>query len=81
MIDFSSSQNNECGVEYESPGRIVGGKKLKKHEAPWKVAMFRNDLHIGIDKFEYACGGVLISDETVVTGKKTKITFPIKTWN
>lgn len=67
----ASSQSDQCGIEYKSEGRVRGGEPSKRFESPWKIAILRNDNDN--EQFEYSCGGVLIDEDTVVTGKKFKI--------
>lgn len=67
-IDFSSSQQQQCGKESVGGGLSYGGVPSESYESPWKVAIiFKYDNGTRA----YICGGVLINNDTVVTGKKS----------
>jgi len=69
FINYYSSSNCqqlECGIESPLVGFSFGGKRSQSYESPWKIALFRND---GKSEFSYNCGGVLINNDTVVTGE------------
>lgn len=57
----------ECGVE-PGEGLVFGGNASRRFEAPWKAAIYRNDLNKE-RIFEYKCGGVVITKDSVVTGE------------
>ena len=48
----------DCGIP-KSKSKIVGGSETKVNEYPWMVSMELNGNH--------ACGGALISEDTIMT--------------
>ena len=72
LITFSSlSVTDDCGTRSYSTGTIFGGNYAVIRQWPWFARLFR----IGQVKDQFFCGGSLISDKHVLTGKETKTKF------
>lgn len=67
---FSNPQQLECGMENIGKGILIGGKASKSLVSTWKIAVYRNDSN---SEFVYKCGGVLINQDTAVTGEKYEL--------
>ena len=52
-------QKDQCGVSKSASSRVIGGTDVKPGQWPWNVAIWR--------KKKFACGGVLINSEFVLT--------------
>lgn len=52
-----------------SHGLISNGHPSEILKSPWKAAIYRNDFKKNLEIFSYTCGGVLISEDSVLTGK------------
>lgn len=72
MDDFHTFSISECGIRpHFKSGRIVGGKAAAFGEFPWQV-LVRESTWLGLFT-KNKCGGVLISNNYVLTaGKKSK---------
>lgn len=66
---FSTYQTrqNACGMSLKETGLIVQGKDFTCGTFPWIVAL----MYIEKKPPEYFCGGTLISENFVISGKKT----------
>lgn len=60
-----SNQNVTCGISKGPSGFIVRGQKILRGDFPWAVAL----LYAGNVPPSFFCGGTLISDTFVVSGK------------
>lgn len=57
----------DCGQPYiPNKPLILHGKEAKYGSAPWNVGIYRKDEH---NNYEMICGGTLISQNLVVSGK------------
>lgn len=64
FVIFESFKAQEtCGQFNYGGGTVVGGNEIKRGEWPWLIALFYSDNK------KYFCGGTLISNKHVLTGK------------
>lgn len=65
FVVVNSNQSVACGISKGSSGFIVRGQKISRGDFPWAVAL----LFTGNVPPSFFCGGTLISETFVVSGK------------
>lgn len=62
VIALQSHEN--CGIQDQTVGLIIGGEKIKPNEYPWSVALFYKGNGT---KYNFICGATLIATNKVIT--------------
>lgn len=65
LLLAASSQAQNCGKRKQVNLLITNGLESKEGDWPWHVALFHNNRR----SFEYACGGSILDQNTILTGK------------
>jgi secreted trypsin-like serine protease len=57
--------SNSCGIPSQSTSLVIGGDEFPRGSWPWMVALMNRN----ITPPELFCGGILVSENKVLTGK------------
>lgn len=70
----TSTANEVCGIPQKNTGLVVNGLELKRGKFPWMAALILRNRYPPM----FFCGGSLISDKHVVTGKQSQEFYEFK---